>query len=167
MKFCQELTRTEMMKISCYSDMLRAEFREFFAPSKCETLNELINWASDKEIELKSQEERGQERPIERSAIQSPSQKPRSHDHAKKESLKGGAPVTRHVGSPTNRNAYWARKDVIITHKKDTRFTNTPIHHGFAIIVTCRVILNKNAQSLNREQVKIERKKKVLTLGDG
>ncbi|XP_035843901.1 uncharacterized protein LOC118490395 [Helianthus annuus] len=55
MKFCGEFVQTEKMKINRFYGVLKAEFREFITPSKCETLDELINLARDREIEIKRQ----------------------------------------------------------------------------------------------------------------
>ncbi|XP_022031591.1 uncharacterized protein LOC110932572 [Helianthus annuus] len=57
MKFCEDFVKTERMKINRYHGILKAEYREIITPSKCETLDELINWTRDREIELKRQEE--------------------------------------------------------------------------------------------------------------
>ncbi|XP_022041465.1 uncharacterized protein LOC110944051 [Helianthus annuus] len=56
LKFCDDFVMSERMKINRYYGMLKAEYREFITPSKCETLSELINLAPDREIELKRQE---------------------------------------------------------------------------------------------------------------
>ncbi|XP_022040954.1 uncharacterized protein LOC110943518 [Helianthus annuus] len=66
MKFCGELVTIERMKISRFYGVLKAEVREFITPSKCETLEELIDLARDREIEIKRQEERGEKRPSEK-----------------------------------------------------------------------------------------------------
>ncbi|XP_021979720.1 uncharacterized protein LOC110875830 [Helianthus annuus] len=98
MKFCREIVGTERMKIICYHDMLKAEYREFINPSKCETLNELINWARDREIELKTQIERGEKRPTEKPTNPSPSEKAKYQDHGKKEKSKSGIPSCKTCG---------------------------------------------------------------------
>ncbi|XP_022041025.1 uncharacterized protein LOC110943595 [Helianthus annuus] len=69
--------------------MLKAEFREFITPQKCETLDELINWARDRAIELKRQEERGEKRSSEKGSNPSPSKKTKFQDHGRKEKSKG------------------------------------------------------------------------------
>ncbi|KAD6455172.1 hypothetical protein E3N88_09878 [Mikania micrantha] len=58
-KFCPDLLQTERMWINRYHNMLNTKYREFLTPSKCETLNELINCARERELELKRQEDRG------------------------------------------------------------------------------------------------------------
>ncbi|XP_022027911.1 uncharacterized protein LOC110929097 [Helianthus annuus] len=75
MKFCGDFVKTERMKISRFYGVLKAEFREFITPSKCETLDELINLARDREIEIKRQEERDEKRLSEKGACSSPSKK--------------------------------------------------------------------------------------------
>jgi hypothetical protein len=92
MKFCPELVRTERMKINRYHDMLRAEYREFITPSKCNTLGELIDWAREREIELKRQEERGEKRQAERERDPNPSKKARTSDHHRRDSPRGSVP---------------------------------------------------------------------------
>ncbi|MFS8025300.1 putative retrotransposon gag domain-containing protein [Helianthus anomalus] len=66
MKFCGDFVKTERMKINRFYGVLKAEFREFITPLKCETLDELINMARDREIEIKRQEERVEKRPSEK-----------------------------------------------------------------------------------------------------
>ncbi|XP_022040541.1 uncharacterized protein LOC110943093 [Helianthus annuus] len=90
MKFCGDLVTTERMKINRFYGVLKAEIREFITPSKCETLDELINLARDREIEIKRQEEQGEKRPSERSASFSPSKKGKFQDQGKKGKPKGG-----------------------------------------------------------------------------
>ncbi|XP_022026765.1 uncharacterized protein LOC110927373 [Helianthus annuus] len=89
LKFCQEIAGTERMKIIRYHSMLKAEYREFITPSKCETLNELINWVRDREIELRRQAERGEKRASENVPNSSPSKKQKFQDHGKKDKAKG------------------------------------------------------------------------------
>ncbi|KAD3067187.1 hypothetical protein E3N88_35067 [Mikania micrantha] len=64
-KFCPDLLQTERMWINRYHTMLNTKYREFLTPSKCETLNELINCAREQELELKRQEDRGDKRKAE------------------------------------------------------------------------------------------------------
>ncbi|KAD7476992.1 hypothetical protein E3N88_00128 [Mikania micrantha] len=64
-KFCPDLLQTERMWINRYHTMLNTKYREFLTPSKCETLNELINCARERELELKRQEDRGDKRKAE------------------------------------------------------------------------------------------------------
>ncbi|KAF5788957.1 putative nucleotidyltransferase, Ribonuclease H [Helianthus annuus] len=90
MKFCGDLVTTERMKINCFYGVLKAEIREFITPSKCETLEELINLARDREIEIKRQEERGENRPSEKGASFSPSKKGKFQDQGRKGKSKGG-----------------------------------------------------------------------------
>ncbi|XP_021999691.1 uncharacterized protein LOC110897162 [Helianthus annuus] len=90
MKFCTEFVQTERMKINRFYGILKAEFREFITPSKCETLEELINLARDREIEIRRQEERGEKRPSEKGTSSSPSKRGRFQDQGRKEKSKGG-----------------------------------------------------------------------------
>ncbi|XP_022007209.1 uncharacterized protein LOC110906374 [Helianthus annuus] len=90
MKFCGDLVTTERMKINRFYGVLKAEIREFITPSKCETLEELINLARDREIEIKRQEERGEKRPSEKGASFSPSKKGKFQDQGRKGKSKGG-----------------------------------------------------------------------------
>ncbi|XP_021986205.1 uncharacterized protein LOC110882514 [Helianthus annuus] len=90
MKFCGDFVKTERMKINRFYSILKAEFREFITPSKCETLDELINLARDREIEIKRQEERGEKRSNEKGASSSPSKKAKFQDHRMKEKSRGG-----------------------------------------------------------------------------
>ncbi|XP_021975371.1 uncharacterized protein LOC110870503 [Helianthus annuus] len=84
MKFCGDFVKTERMKINRFYGVLKAEFREFITSSKCETLDELINLARDREIEIRTrdreieirrQEERGEKRSTEKGTNASPSKK--------------------------------------------------------------------------------------------
>ncbi|XP_022014282.1 uncharacterized protein LOC110913771 [Helianthus annuus] len=90
MKFCGDFVKTERMKINRFYGVLKAKFREFITPSKCEILDELINLARDREIEIKTQEERGEKRLNEKGASSSPSKKAKFQDHGKKDKLRGG-----------------------------------------------------------------------------
>ncbi|XP_035834327.1 uncharacterized protein LOC118482773 [Helianthus annuus] len=69
-KFCGEIVGTERKKIIRYHGMLKAEYREFITPSKCETLDEIIDLARDREIEIKRQVERGEKRQVEKGSKQ-------------------------------------------------------------------------------------------------
>ncbi|XP_022014677.1 uncharacterized protein LOC110914174 [Helianthus annuus] len=90
MKFCGDFVKTERMKIKRFYGILKAEFREFITPSKCETLDELINLARDREIEIKRQEERGEKRSSEKGASSSPSKKGKYQEQGRKDKSKGG-----------------------------------------------------------------------------
>ncbi|XP_021984995.1 uncharacterized protein LOC110880863 [Helianthus annuus] len=90
MKFCGDFVTTKRMKINCFYGVLKAEIREFITPSKCETLDELINLARDREIEIKRQEERGEKRPSEKGASSSPSKKGKFQNQGRKDKSKGG-----------------------------------------------------------------------------
>ncbi|XP_021990653.1 uncharacterized protein LOC110887055 [Helianthus annuus] len=98
MKFCGDFVKTERMKINRYHGILKAEYREFITPSKCETLDELINWAQDRELGLKRQEERGENRSTEKGANSSPSKKAKHQDHGRKDKSKGGITLCKTCG---------------------------------------------------------------------
>ncbi|XP_022032372.1 uncharacterized protein LOC110933459 [Helianthus annuus] len=89
LKFCKEIAGMERMRINRYHGMLKAEYQEFITPTKCETLNELINLARDREIELRRQAERGEKRVFENVPSSSPSKKQKFQDHGKKDKAKG------------------------------------------------------------------------------
>ncbi|XP_022031400.1 uncharacterized protein LOC110932367 [Helianthus annuus] len=90
MKFCGEFVQTERMKINRFYGVLKAEFREFITPSKCETLDELINLARDREIEIKRQEERGEKRPNEKGGNSTPTKKGKYQEQGRKDKSKSG-----------------------------------------------------------------------------
>ncbi|KAJ0932532.1 putative nucleotidyltransferase, Ribonuclease H [Helianthus annuus] len=90
MKFCGEFVQTERMKINRFYGVLKAEFREFITPSKCETLDELINLARDREIEIKRQEERGEKRPNEKGGSSTPTKKGKYQEQGRKDKSKSG-----------------------------------------------------------------------------
>ncbi|XP_021975263.1 uncharacterized protein LOC110870386 [Helianthus annuus] len=90
MKFCGEFVQTERMKINRFYGVLKAEFREFITPSKCETLDELINLARDREIEIKRQEERGEKRPNEKGGNLTPTKKGKYQEQGRKDKSKSG-----------------------------------------------------------------------------
>ncbi|XP_022003904.1 uncharacterized protein LOC110901381 [Helianthus annuus] len=98
LKFCKEIAGTERMKINRYHGMLKAEYREFIIPAKCETLNELINLARDREIELRRQAERGEKRVSENVPSTSPSKKQKFQDQGKKDKAKGSIPKCKTCG---------------------------------------------------------------------
>ncbi|XP_022003252.1 uncharacterized protein LOC110900688 [Helianthus annuus] len=98
LKFCDDFVKSERMKINRYYGMLKAEYREFITPSKCETLSELINLARDREIELKRQVERGEKRVAEKPSTTNPSKKPKQHDTRTKGGSKGSIPPCKTCG---------------------------------------------------------------------
>ncbi|KAJ0686073.1 putative RNA helicase transcription factor interactor and regulator CCHC(Zn) family [Helianthus annuus] len=98
LKFCNEIAGTERMKINRYYGMLKAEYREFIIPAKCETLNELIELARDREIEMRRQAERGEKRASENVSSSSPSKKPKFQDQGKKDKAKGSIPKCKTCG---------------------------------------------------------------------
>ncbi|MFS7910216.1 putative RNA helicase transcription factor interactor and regulator CCHC(Zn) family [Helianthus anomalus] len=98
LKFCKEIAGTERMRINRYHGMLKAEYREFITPAKCETLNKLISLARDREIELRRQAERGEKRVSENVPSLSPSKKQKFQDHGKKDKAKGSIPKCKTCG---------------------------------------------------------------------
>ncbi|XP_021985140.1 uncharacterized protein LOC110881075 [Helianthus annuus] len=98
MKFCAEFVQTERMKINRFYGILKAEFREFITPSKCETLDELINLARDREIEIKRQEECGEKRPNEKGASSTPFKKGKYQEQGRKDKSKGGVTPCKTCG---------------------------------------------------------------------
>ncbi|KAD4180535.1 hypothetical protein E3N88_29126 [Mikania micrantha] len=85
-KFCADLLRTERDWIIRYHLMLKAEYREYITPSKCETLQALINWAREREMELLRSVERGEKRKAE--VITTPVKKAKFVASSKKENFK-------------------------------------------------------------------------------
>ncbi|XP_022042039.1 uncharacterized protein LOC110944700 [Helianthus annuus] len=110
MKFCGDFVKTERMKINRYYGVLRAEFREFITPSKYETLDELINCARDRELEIKRQEERGEKRSNEKGASSSPSKKAKFQDHGKKDKSKGSISPCKTCGKLHTRECLLGKK---------------------------------------------------------
>ncbi|XP_021979822.1 uncharacterized protein LOC110875938 [Helianthus annuus] len=97
-KFCEEIAGTERQRIVRYHAMLKAEYREFVNPSKCAALNELIEWARDREIEIKRQVERGEKRVAEKPTNASLSKKARYQDQSKKGKTSGEIPTCKTCG---------------------------------------------------------------------
>ncbi|XP_022032515.1 uncharacterized protein LOC110933609 [Helianthus annuus] len=97
-KFCGEIAGTERLKIIRYHAMLKAEYREFVNPSKCATLNELIDWARDREIELRRQVERGEKRVAEKPTNTNPSKKAKYQDQNRKGKTSSGIPTCKTCG---------------------------------------------------------------------
>ncbi|KAJ0771184.1 putative nucleotidyltransferase, Ribonuclease H [Helianthus annuus] len=78
--------------------MLKAEYREFVNPSKCAMLNELIDWARDREIELRRQVERGEKRVVEKPTNTNPSKKAKYQDQNRKGKTSSGIPTCKTWG---------------------------------------------------------------------
>ncbi|KAM0035952.1 putative transcription factor interactor and regulator CCHC(Zn) family [Helianthus debilis subsp. tardiflorus] len=97
-KFCGEIAGTERLRIIRYHAMLKAEYREFVNPSKCETLNELIDWARDREIEIRRQIERGEKRVAEKTTNPNPSKEAKYQDQSKKGKTSSGIPTCKTYG---------------------------------------------------------------------
>ncbi|XP_022028106.1 uncharacterized protein LOC110929285 [Helianthus annuus] len=97
-KFCEEIAGTERQRIVHYHAMLKAEYREFVNPSKCATLNELIERARDREIEIKRQVERGEKRVAEKPTNASPTKKTRYQNQSKKGKASSEIPTCKTCG---------------------------------------------------------------------
>ncbi|XP_022040399.1 uncharacterized protein LOC110942946 [Helianthus annuus] len=97
-KFCGEIAGTERLKIIRYHAMLKAEYQEFVNPSKCATLNELIDWARDREIELRRQVERGEKRVAKKPTNTNPSKKAKYQDQNRKGKTSSGIPTCKTCG---------------------------------------------------------------------
>ncbi|XP_076920069.1 uncharacterized protein LOC143581090 [Bidens hawaiensis] len=63
-KFCPSLFTIEEAWLTRFHLILKTEIREFISPSKCGSLEELLNWASEREVELKRQVERDGKRKL-------------------------------------------------------------------------------------------------------
>ncbi|KAI3808946.1 hypothetical protein L1987_24909 [Smallanthus sonchifolius] len=61
-KFCLDVVSTEKAKIDRFYAMLTVEFRDSISPSSFTTLVDLINRFREREVELRSQETRGEKR---------------------------------------------------------------------------------------------------------
>ncbi|XP_022032213.1 uncharacterized protein LOC110933291 [Helianthus annuus] len=94
-KFCGEIAGTERLKIIRYHAMLKAKYREFVNPSKCATLNELLDWARDREIELRRQVQRGEKRVAEKPTNTNPSKKAKYQDQNRKGKTSSGIPTCK------------------------------------------------------------------------
>ncbi|XP_035837984.1 uncharacterized protein LOC118485697 [Helianthus annuus] len=97
-KFCGEIAGTERLRIMHYHAMLKAEYREFVNPSTCATLNELIDWARDREIDLRRQVERGEKRVAEKPTNTNPSKKARYQDQNRKGKTSSGISTCKTCG---------------------------------------------------------------------
>ncbi|XP_035834051.1 uncharacterized protein LOC118482606 [Helianthus annuus] len=126
LKFCEEIVGTERKKIIRYHGMLKAEIREFITPSKCETLDEIIDLARDREIEIKRQDERGEKRQTEKGSAQGSSKKPKTHDQGKKEASKGGFPRCKTCGKPHSGECLLGRKGCYNCGQEGHPYYNCP-----------------------------------------
>ncbi|KAK1435339.1 hypothetical protein QVD17_01100 [Tagetes erecta] len=88
LQFCPYMMLSERMKINRYHNMLKKEIREFINPSKCETLEEIINWAREREAELNRPVTVGEKRRVESYNI--PSKKSKMGGSFKKPEQRSG-----------------------------------------------------------------------------
>ncbi|XP_076954599.1 uncharacterized protein LOC143629129 [Bidens hawaiensis] len=63
-KFCPSLFTSEEAWMTRFHLILKTEIREFISPSKCGSLEELLNWAREREVELKRQVDRDGKRKL-------------------------------------------------------------------------------------------------------
>ncbi|XP_022040068.1 uncharacterized protein LOC110942600 [Helianthus annuus] len=126
LKFCREIVGTERKKIIRYHGMLKAEYREFMTPSKCETLDEIIDLARDREIELKRQTERGEKRQVEKGSTQGSSEKPKTQEQGKKEASKGGFSRCKTCGKPHSGECLLGRKGCYNCGQEGLPYYNCP-----------------------------------------
>ncbi|KAJ0809969.1 putative nucleotidyltransferase, Ribonuclease H [Helianthus annuus] len=126
LKFCEEIVGTERKKIIRYHGMLKAEIREFITPSKCETLDEIIDLARDREIEIKRQDERGEKRQVEKGSTQGSSKKPKTQDQGKKEASKGGFPRCKTCGKPHSGECLLGKKGCYNCGQEGHPYYNCP-----------------------------------------
>ncbi|XP_022006996.1 uncharacterized protein LOC110905856 [Helianthus annuus] len=126
LKFCEEIVGTERKKIIRYHGMLKAEIREFITPSKCGTLDEIIDLARDREIEIRRQDERGEKRQVEKGSTQGSSKKPKMHDQGKKEVSKGGFPRCKTCGKPHSGECLLGRKGCYNCGQEGHPYYNCP-----------------------------------------
>ncbi|XP_022014435.1 uncharacterized protein LOC110913926 [Helianthus annuus] len=103
-----------------------AEIREFITPSKCETLDEIIDLARDREIEIKRQDGRGEKRQVEKGSTQGSSKKPKTHDQGKKEAPKGGFPRCKTCGKPHSGECLLGRKGCYNCGQEGHPYYNCP-----------------------------------------
>ncbi|XP_021985645.1 uncharacterized protein LOC110881803 [Helianthus annuus] len=99
----------------------KAEYRGFVNPSKCATLNELIDWARDREIELRRQVERGEKRVAEKPTNTNPSKKAKYQDQNRKGKTSSGIPTCKTCGKHHSGECCWERKGAINVGKRDIR----------------------------------------------
>ncbi|KAJ0586988.1 putative retrotransposon gag domain-containing protein [Helianthus annuus] len=164
LKFCREIVGTERMKIIRYHDMLKVKYREFITPSKCETLNELINWTWDREIKLKRQVERGEKRTSENVPNSGPSKKQKFQDPDKKDKTKGNFPKCKTCGKLQTEECLKGKKGCYNFGQEGHPYCKCPIPPELVITVFNRVMLRLNALSSNRRRVRKEEKRKPQRL---
>ncbi|KAK1421015.1 hypothetical protein QVD17_23053 [Tagetes erecta] len=88
LQFCPYMMLNERMKINRYHNMLKKDIREFINPSKCESLEEIINWAREREAELNRPTIVGEKRKVEFCNI--PSKKSKLGNSYKKTESRSG-----------------------------------------------------------------------------
>ncbi|XP_076907017.1 uncharacterized protein LOC143563339 [Bidens hawaiensis] len=87
-KFCPSLFTSEEAWMTRFHLILKTEIREFISPSKCGSLEELLNWAREREVELKRQVERDGKRKLDVVIPTAPAKKSKIFKPTKVPSLK-------------------------------------------------------------------------------
>ncbi|KAD2805474.1 hypothetical protein E3N88_38851 [Mikania micrantha] len=119
-KFYADLLRTERDWIIRYHLMLKAEYREYITPSKCETLQALINWAREREMEILRSVERGEKQKAE--VITTPVKKTKFVSSSKKENFKTEPHCCKICGSECPKlNLGFRRGSEIVRNNKEVK----------------------------------------------
>ncbi|XP_022007968.1 uncharacterized protein LOC110907274 [Helianthus annuus] len=166
-KFCGEIAGTERSRILRYHAMLKAEYREFVNPSKCETLSELIDCARDREIELRRQVEREEKRVAEKTTNRNPSKRQDITIKIGKGRQVVESRLVRRAGNIIQVNVCWERKGAINVGKRDIRIISAPRIQKRAIIAIKQGTLKQNARNFNKGQRKMERRMSFPRLVEG
>ncbi|XP_076885127.1 uncharacterized protein LOC143534547 [Bidens hawaiensis] len=87
-KFCPSPFTSEDAWMTRFHLILKTEIREFISPSKCGSLEELLNWAREREVELKGQLERDGKRKLDVVIPAAPTKKAKNFKPAKIPSFK-------------------------------------------------------------------------------
>lgn len=64
-QFCLQHVATEEMKMNHYHSMLKNEIREFVSPRRCQSFDEMVEVAQERELELKRQNDRSEKSKLE------------------------------------------------------------------------------------------------------
>ncbi|XP_021975089.1 uncharacterized protein LOC110870197 [Helianthus annuus] len=167
MKFCGDFVKTERMKINRFYGVLKAEFREFITLSKCETLDELINLARDREIEIKRQEERGEKRPSEKGASSSPSKKGKYQEQGRKDKSKGGITPCKTCEKLHTGECLLGKKGCYKCGKEGHSSYQCPNNPKTCFNCFERGTLNRSALNFSKNRKRKIRSKRVLKLKGG
>ncbi|XP_022014849.1 uncharacterized protein LOC110914360 [Helianthus annuus] len=167
LKFCKEIAGTERMKINRYHGMLKAEYREFIIRAKCETLNELINLARDREIELRRQAESGEKRVPENVPSSSPSKKQKFQDQGKKDKAKGSIPKCKTCGKLHTWGCLKGKKGCYNCGQEGHPYYRCPNPSRTCYNFSNWVILRLNVPSFNRKPIRKQERRKPQELRGG